>query len=85
MPGLIVHVKDLFLALLVESTELLARRSVDGLFKVRVQSLPTFIGSLRDGVLLVNGLRALSGLELGVELLQGAREALADAVLLIQS
>lgn len=83
MLGLIMHVQDLFLALLVEGAQALTGGSVTRLLEVRGQAPPAFVGPLGDPVLLVNRLRPFRSLVLRVEILQGFGEALAHTVLLV--
>lgn len=82
--GLIVNIQDLLLSLLVERADLLTGRRVGGLFKVRGETRPCLVALGGDGVLLVDGLSALSDLVLGVEVGQGVLELGADAVLLVE-
>jgi hypothetical protein len=83
--GLVVDIKDLLAALVVEVSELLASRGTHGLFEVGVQTRPGSDALVSDTVLLVEALGLCRGLVLGIELLESGGEAGADTVLLVKS
>ena len=82
--SLVVDIANLLIGLSVESTELLARRVVDGLLEVVAQSAPACSGLLGNLVVCVQTLGALSGVELLVEVAERGGEALGESVLLVQ-
>lgn len=84
MTSLVVNVHDLLVTLLVERTDFVAGRRAYCLFEVAVQAVPAESGSVRDTVLLVDGLTLLGHLVLGVEVGESLGEAAADAVLLVE-
>lgn len=83
--GLVVNVKDLLAALVVEVSELLASRGAHGLLEVGVQARPGSNALVSDTILLVESLSLCGGLVLGIELLESGSEASADTVLLVKS
>lgn len=83
--GLVVDIKNLLAALVVEVSELLASRSAHGLFEVGVQARPGSNTLVSDTVLLVKSLGFCGSLVLGIELLESGSEASADTVLLVKS
>jgi hypothetical protein len=82
---LVVNVHDGLVALVVETTELLSGRGVGGFLEVGGQVCPASIRLLGEAKLIVHSLGLLSGLCLGVEVLESLGELGAVAVLLIRS
>lgn len=67
-----------------EVDQLLSRRSVGRLLKVRVQPRKQRAGLGGDAIALINRLGAIDGVELAVELVELGEEACRDAVLLVK-
>lgn len=79
-----MNIANLLVALGVESGQLLSGGSVDGLFEIRAQSRPSAASLLGDTIAGVDTLGAVGGLYLAVEALEGGREAIRDAMLVIE-
>lgn len=83
--GLVVDIKNLLAALVVEVSELLASRCAHGLLEVGAQARPGSNALVSNTVLLVDTLGLCGSLVLGIELLESGGEAGADTVLLVKS
>lgn len=82
--GLGVNVRHLSLPRRIKLHHLLARRRARRLFKIRPQPAPQRAGAPRQAVGAVGRPRPVRGVHARVERLQGAEEALGDAVLLVE-
>lgn len=83
--SLVVYVKNLLVALLVECPQLLTSRGANSLLEVRVQAAPTGGSLLGHAILGVNSLCLLGRLVLAIEVVESRHETIADAVLVVKS
>ena len=79
-----VHLLHLSAASSVEVNDLLAGGGVGRLLEVRAQTKEEGVGALADTVALVSGFGSVRRVVLLVEVLEGAKEAVGDAVLVIE-
>ena len=79
-----VNIHDLLLALAVELHNLLARRGTEGLLEVGAQSAPARGRTVSDAIRGIERASLVRGLGLAVEVGERLREAVRDAVLVVE-
>ncbi len=85
MLRLVVHIQHLLAPLLVERTQPLPRRRIGSLLVIARQPAPRLLRTAGRADLLVHLRRTLRDLVVGVELVEGAHETVAEPMLLVES
>lgn len=81
---LIMDIPHLLITLQIEIPHLLPRRCAQGLLKVRTKSAQATCSLIGDAVATIDVLGLISGVELGVEVVQRVPETRGEAVLLVE-